>query len=677
MDPSYLKIFFLLLGLLITFVSSSKIPREDESIEIPLKYQKSDDELKICGICHDKNGKFCKGGNCSELTRICRCGQMVHRCCLVNWFGDLPALDEFSCSNCDNNLHISDFLHEADWQDCGDLKKRKFYALKAFVSLNLPTKSIRVSDDKLTVSIEAERNGKSLIFTIENDTLFNNNEKRIFEIFFMTAVMFENLQLIRVLAKDHVDFSKDKVMTSKAFNLAIQTNCTHSIKTLLSLGLYSSFRSENFESDLMKSIKAKSFEIFGLILNSKPDSDIILVPGKSLPLLKVAIEQDQQRIISLLIQKTIIPCDTVLPDIKLDHSIISIMVKEIIKSNNLQAMKNVLLLNIPLSTVNFLGCVSVLEFAAIGTAEMFELLLSSGLSFFEDKEIEKFRCCYRAVENENYEIFRSIKYFNINSSKQGGLNVLHYAIHHSDIKIFETALKMGAQVNEPSDKYGYPLHRAILKDNFKIVTMLLEAGASLTVLDSRQNNAISICLQAGKVESFKAIAKFRGKNLFHTPDGLNSLQLAIVNRKIPLVEYLLSQGLTATKRNGTTDWMLPELAAIENGSEMLEFLFERCGVNIYEEVDVNQNPMMIAISKNRNKNVEIFLKYGYNPNRRILKGSSTLLHLAIKSGKNMIASLLIRYGADTNALDADGRTPFSYAQNSRIAEESKNMDEFL
>ena len=147
-----------------------------------------------------------------------------------------------------------------------------------------------------------------------------------------------------------------------------------------------------------------------------------------------------------------------------------------------------------------------------------------------------------------------------------------------------------------------------------------------------------------------------------------------------MVQYFINLGITAVQSDGKTNWMLSRLALTES-SEMLEFLFANCGVNVYEEVMLkdrpDQTPLMLAISFKRIKNIEVFLKHGYNPNRRIFNETSTLLHHAVKSRSFDIANLLIRYGADTNAIDSEGRTAFSHVQNQEIIDQSKNMDNFL
>ena len=87
MDLSFFKIFLLLFC---TFVSASKRPHDD-SIEVPSKHQKLDEKADICGICDNKG--VCHSETTTKLIRTCRCGQIVHRGCLIEWFKKNQTLD--------------------------------------------------------------------------------------------------------------------------------------------------------------------------------------------------------------------------------------------------------------------------------------------------------------------------------------------------------------------------------------------------------------------------------------------------------------------------------------------------------------------------------------------------------------------------------------------------------
>lgn len=676
MDPSFLKIFFLFLGFFRFSVSSSEVPQEMDINESDLqsKHRRIDSGTKFCGVCTSEA--------ITATLNFCSCGQLVHRCCLVDWFRDNNKFIEYPCSLCGKNFQLSDFLTFENLGHFDDEISFRHFALKAFVALKMPVKSIKVSEDRLTGTIIAERNGYPFTFTTDSKEMLGINGNRFIEYSLIAAIRYKNYELINFIADNHINFRNVNRISDKAFGYAIKHNVIKSVQLLLDLGICSSFGLNKLETFLFQAFDENKSEIFELILKKK-DDPVFSFQIEVNFLLKIAIEQQKQEIISIVIQRCIIPDDFTGPII-LTEDIISDMVLKIMAEDNVQGMKNVLSLNIPFSSIKFKSCVSILVIAATKSREMFQLFLTSGLSFTEDKVSEKIHCYYGAIDNDRLDNLNLMPDFDINITRNDGFTVLHFAIYWSNAKVVEGALKLGAKVNYRTIKFGYPLHRAIAKDNYTIVLMLLKAGASLKVTDiSRKDlNALSMSLMNGKLESFKAIAFYKGTNLFWNQNGLNSLQIAIFNRQIHVVQYLINLGISAVQHDGKTNWMLSNLAS-KDSSEMLEFLFANCGVNVYEEVMLNdspdQTPLMIAITSSQIKNIEVFLKYGYNPNKRIndKNGSSTLLHYAVKSKNLDIAKLLIRYGADTNALDQEGKTAFSHVQTSEMTDTLKNMDEFL
>ena len=72
-------------------------------------------------------------------------------------------------------------------------------------------------------------------------------------------------------------------------------------------------------------------------------------------------------------------------------------------------------------------------------------------------------------------------------------------------------------------------------------------------------------------------------------------------------------------------------------------------------------PLLIATRANRIAVVQLLLAHGADVNATDSRTGRTALHTAALDGLSGIASLLITYGANVNALDRTGRTPLSRA----------------
>uniref|UniRef100_A0ABD2XE89 Uncharacterized protein n=1 Tax=Trichogramma kaykai TaxID=54128 RepID=A0ABD2XE89_9HYME len=94
-------------------------------------------------------------------------------------------------------------------------------------------------------------------------------------------------------------------------------------------------------------------------------------------------------------------------------------------------------------------------------------------------------------------------------------------------------------------------------------------------------------------------------------------------------------------------------------SELIGDLFE-----IYSSVDVNYTDdsgfthfHAACMSSECYNVVELFLEQGLDPNLLVPKTGESPLHLALRWGRNKVAQLLLRNGADPNLTNAEGLTP--------------------
>ncbi len=98
---------------------------------------------------------------------------------------------------------------------------------------------------------------------------------------------------------------------------------------------------------------------------------------------------------------------------------------------------------------------------------------------------------------------------NVFRKDKDGAGFLEYAINNSkDQRIVNALIRAGVGVNEPTDKYGTPLHLAASRGNEGAVRVLLEHGADVNAKDKDGNTPLDVA--KGSVDQI--ISVFGGRN---------------------------------------------------------------------------------------------------------------------------------------------------------------------
>ena len=202
---------------------------------------------------------------------------------------------------------------------------------------------------------------------------------------------------------------------------------------------------------------------------------------------------------------------------------------------------------------------------------------------------------------------------------------------------------MGLEVNEADREGLTPLHIAAERNDAKVMTVLIGAGARVDAADPDGFTPLHLAAREGNREAVELLLS-RGADLkIHNHDGQTPLHLANSCNQEKTAEILMD-AWTSSIYDQEQSIPEPEVTAYDD-TDMVDGMTE----------------LHLAVRKGETETVEKLLEQGFYPDPRSDYGL-TPLHEAARLGIDKVAQLLISRGADQKAVDVYGNTPGDLAR---------------
>lgn len=204
----------------------------------------------------------------------------------------------------------------------------------------------------------------------------------------------------------------------------------------------------------------------------------------------------------------------------------------------------------------------------------------------------------------------------------------------------------------------YPLHRAILENNFGLAQELVKCDPSLVLTkDAKHRTPLLIAAQQGYT-SFIEMLTANGALVYQVYQyGITPLHEAVANGHIQAARMLIDKG-AFVDAPARCRWTSQHKTEANESTRATRLLINHAITNA--SAQFGWTPMHIAVTKGNVRMVSLLI--GKKATVNVCeKNKTTFLHLAMAFGQDPeMLKLFINAGADVNCWDMAGRTPLHY-----------------
>ena len=186
---------------------------------------------------------------------------------------------------------------------------------------------------------------------------------------------------------------------------------------------------------------------------------------------------------------------------------------------------------------------------------------------------------------------------------------LHAASRMNHLKIVQSLLRHGANVNAPGRWGRTPLLFATVKGHLEVVRWLLEHGAEVNAEDKLDNwTSLHLAAFYGHFEISQTLLKHSADTTARSDDGRTSLHMASSNGHVEIVRFLLSYGADPNARDPALQTSL-HMVSFTGNLDIARLLLEH-GAEVEAEDNGGRTSYQIASDGGHEEVAQLLLAHG-------------------------------------------------------------------
>ena len=227
----------------------------------------------------------------------------------------------------------------------------------------------------------------------------------------------------------------------------------------------------------------------------------------------------------------------------------------------------------------------------------------------------------------------------VNAPQGDGATALHWAAHVDDLVIADLLIRAGARAAVANDNGFTPLHLACTNRNGAMVERLLSAGGDANAASVNGETVLMTCARSGEARAVKALlVKGARVNVKERSHDQTAIMWAAAQRHPEVTALLIEAGAEIGARSRAYAQTVVGEQTQRFGREELNYTVLRGG----------STPLLFAARSGDTGSARLLLTAGADVNDTLPDGNTALV-LAAHSGHGETAALLLEKGADPDA----------------------------
>jgi len=241
------------------------------------------------------------------------------------------------------------------------------------------------------------------------------------------------------------------------------------------------------------------------------------------------------------------------------------------------------------------------------------------------------------------------------------------AVYSGKIEMMQFLLSNGGDKNCRNGGNDTPLMRAIQKNRDEAVQFLIKTGADLNAANRRGETALMLAAEKNRIATIQLLMNAKADPSVADQLGNTPIMEAARSRRVEAVQLLVKPGtgINAVNNKGETALML---AVSGKNIEVMNALL-KAGADPSIPGKEGNTPFMRAVHENWDEGVQLLARGGANMNAVDKKGETALIHAVRKNARDMV-KVLLEAKVDPDLPDRDGMTPLMWVVRSSYGGES-------